>query len=194
MIQAVKEIGDAILERDNKTPLSTLIQDPKAEKVVALVFKKTEEDFNFLEVKLEEFDAAKIEKYIYRKGSSRGTDITPTSKVTNLEKTFHIKTKSWFEKIDLDKIDADEHGKSLIEDLKKALFANEQNIVNELKNFENESNLLITLKVNQNGEEKYLGEYEVFKKFLLQSVIKKDSKVTGINKVCSLCSEIKSSV
>ncbi|MBI2487204.1 MAG: hypothetical protein HYW01_09650 [Deltaproteobacteria bacterium] len=42
MIQAIKELGDTILKREGKTPLSTLVQNPKAEKVVAIVFGKKE--------------------------------------------------------------------------------------------------------------------------------------------------------
>ncbi|MER3447659.1 MAG: hypothetical protein C4291_12850 [Candidatus Dadabacteria bacterium] len=194
MIQAIKEVGDTILRRENKTPLSTLIQNPKAENVVAIVFEKRWDSFEFLEVKLEEFDSGKVDRYLYRKGSANGANITPTSKVTEIEKTFNLKIKGWFEGMNLSSFEIDEEGKLFLSGLKSAFIATKEKIRNKLKDYENERNMMLTVKIKEEEKEKYIGDYKVFQSYLLQTVTKKDTKVAGTNRLCSLCEVTKSSV
>src|SRR5579884_63974 len=194
MIQAIKEIGDTLLKRESKTPLSTLIQNPKAEKVITIVFEKTEGGFSFLEVNLEEFDEVKVNRYLYRKGSANGANITPTSKVTELKKTINLKIKGWFDGVDLSNFEINDEGKLFLSNLKTAFISAKEDILSGIANYENEKNSMLTLKIKEKEDEKYIGDYKVFQEYLLQAVNKKDARVTGKNKLCSLCGITKDSV
>src|SRR3970040_1237306 len=114
MIQAIKELGDTILKREGKTPLSTLVQNPKAEKVVAIVFGKKEDGFYFSEVKLEEFDSGKVDRYLYRKG--------------------------WFEGMDLSRFEINSEEKVFLSDLKTSFIAAREEILKGIINYQNEKN------------------------------------------------------
>ena len=190
MIQAIKELGDTILKREGKTPLSTLVQNPKAEKVVAIVFGKKEDGFYFSEVKLEEFDSGKVDRYLYRKGSANGSNFTPTSKVTELEKTFNLKIKGWFEGMDLSRFEINSEEKVFLSDLKTSFIAAREEILKGIINYQNEKNSMLTVKI----EDRYIGDYEVFQNYLLQAITKKDTKLAGNNGLCSLCNQTRDSV
>jgi CRISPR-associated protein Csh1 len=194
MIQAIKEIGDTILKRAKKNPLSTLIQNPKAENVIAIVFEKRGDNFKFLEVKPEEFDSGKVDRYLYRKGSANGANITPTSRITEIEKTFNLKIKGWFESMDLSGFKMSNDDKSFLSNLKAAFVSAKEDIANKLAAYENPRNSMLTLKVKDGDDEKYIGDFTAFQDYLLQSVAKKDLKVTSKDKLCSLCGKTRDSV
>ena len=193
MIHAVKEIGDIILRRDGKSALGTLVQNPKSENVICIVFEKNESGFTFLEVKLEEFDEGKINEYLYRKGSPNGTNITPVSKVTGLAKTFNLKIKNWFEGMDLSLLGLDEEDKTFLTDLQSAFRLSEAEILQRIMEYEDLKNSMITIKIKED-DEKYIGEFSPFCNYLLRAVNQKDSKVGSKNRVCSLCGTTKDSV
>jgi len=193
MIHAVKEVGDIILRRDGKSALSTLVQNPKSENVICIVFEKSEPGFNFLEVKLEEFDEGKINEYLYRKGSANGTNITPVSKVTELAKTFNLKIKNWFEGIDLSLPGLNEEDKVFLTALQNAFRLSEADILQRITEYEALKNSMITIKIKE-GDEKYIGEYSTFCNYLLHAVNQKDAKVGSKNRMCSLCGTTKDSV
>ncbi|WP_291494418.1 TM1802 family CRISPR-associated protein, partial [Desulfurella sp.] len=91
----------------------------------------------------EEFDANKKMKYFYKKGSANGPDKTPTSKITEIEKTFKNKIKNFFLKY------SQIYKDQLTKDNKK-LLKNIQNLINEkfdfilsdFKNFTDKHNFL----------------------------------------------------
>ena len=193
MIHAVKEIGDIILRRDGKSALSTLVQNPRSENVICIIFERIGTGFNFLEVKLEEFDEGKINEYLYRKGSPNGTNITPVSKVTGLAKTFNLKIKKWFEGIDSSMSGLAEEDKTFLTTLQNAFRLSEADILPHIIEYENLKNLMITIKI-KDGNEKYIGEFSPFRNYMLQAVNQKDAKIGSKNRVCSVCGATKHSV
>lgn len=195
MIQAVKEIGDTILKRDKKTPLSTLIQNPEVENVFAIIFRETENEFEFSEVKIEEFDNIKLEKYLYRGVKGSGTNITPTWNFTELEKTIR-RINIWINKTNPKTLKLNEAEKLYFLNLIKAFKQNKEQIFKQISEFDEnlKESKIVTIKIINLDSEKYIGDISAFKNLLLKKVTAKNLKVSGSNKVCSLCDETKDSV
>lgn len=165
MIQAIKELGDTILKKENKTPLSTLIDNPNTEKVIAIVFEKRGESFNFLEVKLEEFDEVKKERYLYKRAGGSGTNITPTWNFTKIQQTIR-RINIWLNGIGSASLNLREEEQSFLLSLKAAFEENKEEIYKKLKEYQEEKSKIITVKVQDEDVEKYIGDYEIFKNLL----------------------------
>lgn len=101
----MKEIGEYALEKEKKDindSLSILVEDPASKEnykhVFCIKISSNSEGFEYKGIEHQEYSKEKIVKYLYKNGSSRGTDITPTSRVTEIQKTFSNKIISWFSK------------------------------------------------------------------------------------------------
>ncbi|HUV80014.1 MAG TPA: TM1802 family CRISPR-associated protein [Candidatus Bathyarchaeia archaeon] len=114
MIEAIRQIGEYALEKEGKSLdnpsdlLDTLTQDPASSEaykhILAIKLNKRDTGFEFVDVDLEEYSKSKIRQYLYRRGSGKGPDITPTSRVTGIEKAFATnKMLPWFSKVLEDK-------------------------------------------------------------------------------------------
>ena len=99
MIEAVRNLGEYALKKNNKSindPLKILIDDPanrnsKGVLFILFDFDDKEKEFKYKGVEVEPCSKEKLGKYLYKKGSPGGTDITPTAMVTEIEKAFNIK-------------------------------------------------------------------------------------------------------
>ena len=60
-------------------------------KVLEIRILDNKEEVNFKCINIREYDDSLKFKYLYRAGSSRGTDITPTAKITDIDKTYSNK-------------------------------------------------------------------------------------------------------
>ena len=103
MIEAIRRMGVYAIEKERKSLdnptdlLDILAEDPASsdayKHILAIKLNKSDNGFGFDNVDLEEYSKSKINQYLYRRGSGNGPDITPTSRVTEVEKTF-IKNKT----------------------------------------------------------------------------------------------------
>jgi hypothetical protein len=102
MIEAIREIGVYALKKEGKSidnPLEILVDNPSNKSTKNIMFirlRKESENYVYDGIELEEFDKAKLASYLYRKGSARGTDLTPTAMVTKPVNTFRQKILGWF--------------------------------------------------------------------------------------------------
>ncbi len=206
MIEAIKEIGEYALKKEGKNidePLDILIDDPESDpkkpsykKILVILIKKVGEKYDYIGVDIEEYKREKIDKYLYGQGSSKGTDITPTSRVTTIDSTFE-KTKilPWFNNHQENSLD---EGINLV-NIGDCIRNNKEQILNELKEKHSEidkkEKCVITLKIDG----KYIGEYDIFRKILVEESKKgfysKYGKISKAeNEVCYVCNERKSVV
>jgi len=207
MIEATKEIGKYALEKEGKNindPLNILIDNPESnpknpayKKVLIIHITKEDEKYKYKGVEIEEYDSKKVNNYLYKQGSSNGSDITPTSRVTTIESTFE-KTKilPWFKQYT--KLGLDENTNFLVK-IGECLRSNKDKILNDLKEkystIGKKEKSIITLKIDN----KYIGEIDIFKKILVEESKKgfyskygKTSKAE--NEICCVCNERKSEV
>ena len=97
MIQSIMKIGQWIGDREGTAgSISNFIQNPNEkgniQKVIKILIDRQEDGFSFNTVEIEEFTNKYLDRYLYRRGSSSGADITPTSKYAgDIQKTFENK-------------------------------------------------------------------------------------------------------
>jgi CRISPR-associated protein Csh1 len=197
MIEAIRNIGMYALEKNNKStdsPLEILLDNPAnryTKNVLLIILDGRNEEFIYHGIEVEKYSKEKLEKYLYKKGAPRGTDITPTSMVTDIEKTFDIKILSWFKKY----CSGGNGNKEMIQNIFSCLRKNQEQVIGDLKENSTMENNVISFKING----KYLGEYEVFRNILVNSATEKFYKRFGKiskseNQFCSVCQENKKEV
>lgn len=103
-------------------------------KVLEIRILDNKEEVNFKCINIREYDDSLKFKYLYRAGSSRGTDITPTAKITDIDKTYSNKIipaiKEGIEYINKDDLKEE---KELLEKIYNILKEEKENISNQLK-------------------------------------------------------------
>jgi len=191
MIEAIRNIGEYALEKENKSvsdPLKILIDNPANKNTKNILFIHLEEEngeFKYRNVEIEEYSKEKLDQYLYKKGAPNGTDITPTSMIVKIEKTFNIKILNWFLKYYSDK---NNQKNSMLQNIYLTLKENKEKILQDLKNkFEKENNI-ISFKIDG----KYLGDLEIFRNILVndasENYYKKFGKISkSKDKLCSVC-------
>ncbi|RZB29564.1 MAG: CRISPR-associated protein Csh1 [Candidatus Argoarchaeum ethanivorans] len=207
MIEAIKEIGEYYLKKEGKhlnDPVDIIVEDPASspayKHILAVIINKTETGFEFGGVRHEEYTKKKIGQYLYKRGSSKGSDLTPTSRITEVQKTFTNKMLLWFKNVVKNKdLELNEEDTEFISDLGGCVEQNKDIILSELKsktgNFAKNENGILTLIIN-NGENKYVGDIPVFRKILLHDFSMKlyhspTYKIQSIsqNQFCSVCKQ-----
>ncbi|MFZ3382727.1 MAG: TIGR02556 family CRISPR-associated protein [Candidatus Methanoperedens sp.] len=203
MIEAIKEIGEYSLEKAGKRledPTEIVIEDPDSngtyKHILGIRVTKNEKGFEYAGIELEEYSKSKINQYLYKQGAARGTDLTPTGRVTEIDKTFKNKILLWFTNI------TKENQIVLIDDeieflkgLNDCIKSNTEAILSDLKikynSLDKKDQSIITLLI-YSPDKKYIGDFPVFRRILLEKTLKdyyqkygKESKST--NKICSVC-------
>jgi len=204
VIEAMKEIGEYALEKENKDLndfLSILVENPASNETYKHVFCikliYNQDTFEFRGIEHQEYSKEKITKYLYKRGSSNGPDITPTARITEAKKTYSNKIIGWFSKpLKEAKPILDGEEVQFLELLGKCMKDNEEVILPELESkinsIDTKENSILTIVLEENGSIRYVGDFEVFKKILKNNGASKFySKYEIIskedNKVCSVC-------
>jgi len=127
---------------------------------------------------------------LYRGGSPGGTDILPSALVTDkVEKTFRNKIVNWFK---------NREEEELFRMIEKELKRKKDVIERELIEYYNgipkdkRKNVLITLKLEEDGNEKYIGEIDIFNNVLVQETVRRYYFLDSIGEsrgegICYLC-------
>jgi len=199
MLEAIKDLGETLLKENKKDRLSILVENVNSKGTyntcLAIILNKGNENIEFFDVESEQFSEDKILRYLYRSGSANGPDTTPTAKLTEPSKTFNIKVLGWFKIVNDKNLNISKEDLEFLSKTKKALEDNKELIIQKIeekrKEIPKKENIFITLKFKENGEEKYIGDYEVFKKLFLKIVEAKDLKIYAEERTCSICKEKK---
>lgn len=203
MIEAVARIGEYVQAKNKTDKLKDLIEDPntngKYKRVLMIVLKEERGECSFSHVELD--DLKDYQNYLYKGKKGNVTDATPTSKVTEIEKTFNKKILRWFDKYDEYLISQDE--KQFLKKMGVVLNEEKDKILSNLQ--ENYSLInsgegcIITLGIEHNGVLKYLNDCQTFRNVLLNNTCEKFLKRYGVeslgkNAVCSICKKTKNEV
>lgn len=209
MIDAIKNLGEYALARNRMkldSPLEILIENPAANNtykhVLIILLKNKGAEFE----KIENAGYSKDRKYqyLYKKGSARGSDVTPTSRVTEIDKTFNKKILAWFNKVEEYEGDLGKDEYELIKTMGETLANNKDDILKALKEADGQidkkkENSIVTVGVKEGGEIKYIGDFSAFQKILLKDAKinfyeKYDTSSISKDKICSVCREKKEEV
>ncbi len=189
MLTAIREIGRWLRQKRRIDELSTLIQSPFPEGYVILL--KVNLDHNkFDGVELEQYDATKVNRYLYRKGESNGPNPSPAARITEVEKTFSKKILAWFNKYK----NLDTEG-DLLAQIENILTQHQDEIIKKtgeiLGTIDKNANKLLTIKIKKDNSWYYPGDLEVFRTLLTEIVNTQTKEVAADNQVCSICGERK---
>lgn len=203
LITALKQIGDYVIEKADKSFLEHIIEDPndngKYNTVLLILFKQEGDDIVFHDVKMEEYTRQKLDKYAYQSGHSRGGDFTPTSKVTVLERTFK-NIQYPLKKVSKKLKGNTQEEKEVITIYK--LFQDEETanqIYKKLEDKEFNDNAILTIGLKKDNDLKYVGDFEIFteqlkekyeqKFYFRKSYRKAEREAVGENNTCYICGE-----
>ena len=209
MIEAIKEIGEYVIKKEEKNindPLGILIEDPESNPKnpsykhifsIILDLEVNNGKYGYKGIDHEEYSKDKINRYLYKQGSSKGQDITPTSRITTIKSTFNnTKILPWFKEYNC--IGLDNNTNFLVK-IGDCLRENSEKIQEDLEVKRNGINkkekAVLTLKIDG----KHIGEYEIFKTILLEESKKRFYSKYGIiskaeDKICCVCDERRAEV
>ena len=188
MLDALYKLGKLYIEKEDLDSIDVLLDEKKIGAVVLIEFTEDSNlNFKYNQVFQEDYDSKNKVKYLYKKGSSRGTNITPSTLIGKaLETTFNIKFLKWFEN--------NKDNAILFNKLYSEISNNQDKIFNDLqeivKNININDNILISIVINDGGINNYLNNYEEFKHILIEDSLKKyyggKKNIKG-NGACYLC-------
>jgi len=192
MLSAIKDLAVLTSEEKKIDPLSTLVENPKSGSYVHAFVIEIEmaRDCARLEgVALEQLSEEKYLKYLYRPGSPRGADLSPSAKITEIDRTFQIKLLGWFRTVEdkSDKLRLTEDEREYLGILRDLLEKEQDKLINQIETkmqlLPKKENALLTITVNN----KYPGEIDVFRKVFIGLENLKDEAIGETDKVCSIC-------
>ena len=190
---------------DSENLIRNLIQNPNEKgnisKVFEIILKQQGEGFVYEKVNVSEFSETRLMKYLYRHGSSRGSDVTPTSKFAgDMEKTFKNKINKCIGDIEKEKtsIGLTPDEQKIITQINKVLSASEKDIIinlqKQIEDIDQKEGSILTLVFSGNKGKRYIGDMEMFRTILQnkgkEKYYKKHGKESlGQDQTCSVCHE-----
>lgn len=176
MLKEVKQIGDFAIKHQGLKNLDILVEEPLTErvieegnaKVICMDFNLKNNELDYDGVHVEDYDRLKSDRYLYRDHPSHRFRITPTDKISTLEKT-SWRIAYWFRKFE------EYLSNKLVNNLKEELVEKEnikKNIISDIeREFESleadsKKNCLLTFTFQTNEKQKYLGDFQIFNRIL----------------------------
>lgn len=201
MITSLKQIGDFVLEKSDKSFIEQIIEDPnsngKYNTVLVILFMKKGEEVIFQNVKMQEYSKEKVVKYAYKSGPPRGGDLTPTSKITNLETSFkriQYPLKKVYKK--LAGVTTEEKEILSISQLLQDKEISKV-ILQKLQEIKYKDNAILTIALEKDNKTKYVGDFSIFieelkekyeeKFFFKESYNKAEKRSIGEDNLCYIC-------
>lgn len=193
MLNSIYELGKLYINHEGLRKIDILLDTEKLNRntkdVLIINLKQYENDnFSYNTVYQEDFDSNKIQQYLYKTGSSNGTDITPSCLIRDPERTFNNKFFKWFEKNS--KIDP------FLTKIYDVIKDNKESIFNDLKDAYDNLNVkdvktLLTLVITKKDHDEYVGDIDIFKQILIdtsqEKYYKSRSKKIRDYSTCFLC-------
>ncbi|MBE2919677.1 TIGR02556 family CRISPR-associated protein [Anoxybacillus flavithermus] len=180
MIESIAEIGKWALDKKQKAVVDQLIEDHGYPYAMNILLKEENGLFVFVGIEVEEAHID-FKKYLFRNGSTRGTNYSPTARITTVDNTFHQKVLGWFKKVKED----DNYFPSIYELLvskQKEIVSQLQEKIDQLKD-----RAILSLKINNT----FLYDLPLFVDKFVLMVNKKDLELYAEGQVCSICGEKK---
>jgi CRISPR-associated Csh1 family protein len=181
MLEAIKQLGEYETEKEGSESVEQFIEKAKLKnirKVICIVFEKDGKNVAYDHIHTEDYKSSEPINYLYRSHQSRQFDVTPTTKIAynysdkkaEVEKALN-RIQYWFEKflphLENKKLDID-----FLRLIKDEMSKNRSMILEEISKKSEElkkdekMNSILTIKIKENGKEKYVGEFDVFKNIL----------------------------
>ncbi len=201
MLEAIKEIGDILIKRNLLDSVEVLLEDPNPKgtykNIFCLTFEEKEGNFIYTGIEKENYDSSKKTKYLFRSGPKNGINFTPSTKVTEIDKTLEIKVLNWFKSVLFQQnLNLSSEEITFLNQIYSELNNNAEKIKEEFKTLskeipKKEGGIFLTLKFKKQNETKYLGDKEIFIKILKGLLQIKEEKRVISKAQCAICLEEK---
>ena len=182
MLSAIEKIGELVVNKG--------ISSQKNIEGKILIINLNKDNTSFKEITIEDFDISKIEKYLYKEGASKGNNPAPIAQITEVEKTFNKKLRNWLcncENI----LGLEENDLHFVRKINQTLDTNRVKIIDALVEKLNTLNVpkkvkkFVTIRLDDGN--KFLGDYEVFRKAVEFFENQKTKKASADENICSVC-------
>lgn len=194
MISAISKLGSLALESSGKSVLSALTETINDDKYpLMLIIELDNNDcYSFQKIDLEGMNTPGATRYLYRRGSPRGANFSPTALITEIEKTFEVKMLGWFRSTIKRKPTIKNSELVMFTAIKDTLEKKKEKILGELqtKMVDIKDGAALTLKIGG----RYLQEIPAFRNAFEQLIAAKTSRISAADKICSICGERKTNV
>lgn len=202
MLRALHELGRYLIENENRGGLDDYLDTEKLlnyDKVLAVQFRKTETGYTFDAVAIYDMNGRESD-VMYKWGSPRGGDWTPTSRVTRIhtleEKedpdskmdTITRVFELWFQKAEID----DEMVQQVVTEYEADEERIRKAIVEKYEQVSDDDVVLTVQYEDENGEMQFIIEYELFVSAVKEKVAKKWAEKHSVESYsekdqCTLC-------
>ncbi len=191
MLSAVKELGAWSLRRDGRSDvLSVLIQpiDPVFYPYTMVIQLDDAPGYMFRGIYIEDTNAPGEEKYLYRRGSSSGSNFSPTAMLTEAGKTFDGKIIRWFKRVTKE-LNLNESDKMLFEAVRRELELKREMAIAAVSDEQDrlKKGAALTLRIG----DRYLYDIPAFTSAFQGLVQAKSDRISAAGKVCSVCGDLK---
>ncbi|MDD3806799.1 MAG: TIGR02556 family CRISPR-associated protein [Candidatus Marinimicrobia bacterium] len=205
MINALKNIGAYLSKKDNDDNiLNKILEDPtdsgRYPYLILVIYSSVGSNWLYQETRLMSLTPSMKNKILYKRGSSNGPDITPTSKITTLEKTFPNKYVQWFknnQSSDLFKEDIQKILHDVNDSTQKnydLIFKDIQLVLDEIT--DKKGCIITPALLDENNTVKFIGDLPSFPEFVYQETItnyrySKTAKTysQANDQICSVCNQ-----
>ncbi|MEN6517190.1 MAG: TIGR02556 family CRISPR-associated protein [Methanospirillum sp.] len=205
MIHAIHALGkDATPSGENgaSAVLATLCEDPASsdayKHLITIDLRYDGAVFSFLRVGIEELSKARISRYLYRRGSSRGADLSLTARLTEPGKTLSIKILGWCAQDFADpalQLTAEE--RAFVDGVCTCLRENADEIREQVVERsgplqKQKESVVLTVTIEDRDGRHYIGDFDVFRRILVAKALagyyqKYNTESRAEEKVCSIC-------
>ena len=196
MLVSLKELGDYLREEDitGLRYYLTLDRLNRTQRIISMEFTWDGSEAEYQGSYLEDYSEEKGERSLYSRGTSRGGDYSPTSIITDPEKTVErIWEYGWFKKNVGDnpflkalKDEYEEKQEQIFEDVKEK---------HDLLTGDESRNPLLTVKIQENGKAQFIEAYDAFRQGVEENVLKSwvetYGKVSKGRTHCAVCKDEK---
>lgn len=155
MLKAVRELGGYVIEDEGLDKEEIFVQKTELEgrkKVICAVFEQKNNSFTYHSVHLEDYDPSKSKEYLYRTFDHGRYDVTPTAKITSIEKV-KKRWELWFGEY------SEEYRKNLlVQSLSNEFQREKDKIFNDISekyvelDKEEKRTSILTIKIKEEGE------------------------------------------
>ncbi|GIX41992.1 MAG: hypothetical protein KatS3mg129_1725 [Leptospiraceae bacterium] len=180
MLTALKDLGEILLQKQSKAPIDILLENPDSNGTYKIVWALDfDKNLNFEKISVEELKEEIPYIYLYKRASgSNAPDFSPTSRITEPEKTFTKKLLKWLE---------NHNNVPEIKIIYDNLNKNKDKIISKLEelNQQSKDNKILTIKINH--QYLYNIQNPDFKKILLNDYLEKIKEISQKDAICSIC-------
>ena len=156
MLENIITLGNSLESSDAILNYISVAKLGKTKSILAIVVDGDNNSYVGINHEDKKSNVSDTIKYLYSAGPSNGADKTPTSLITEPDKTFNKKILKWFEK--------HKNKDILLDKIHEILISNADQIIKDIQKEkenipkERDQNVLLTIKIKEENSERFIGQ------------------------------------